>query len=99
MTRQEVEAGLTDGSLVRGVTRRYAHGTGEPPTQGALLLPDQADRVAPPVRGREVLGWLVVGEANYSIVAQDPLVGARPRRGAEVMHPAHGDRPPCADGR
>ena len=39
MTQDQVEAGLTDGTLERGVTRRYGKGTGTPPAQGALLMP------------------------------------------------------------
>jgi hypothetical protein len=31
MTRAEVEAGLDDGSLVRGVATRYVRGTGDVP--------------------------------------------------------------------
>jgi hypothetical protein len=83
MTREEIEAELADGTLVRGATQRWAHGTGEVPAQGALLLPEQVERVAPPVRGREVLGWLVVGEESHSIAAQihwsAPVVGVARR--------------------
>jgi hypothetical protein len=71
MTREEVEAGLLAGTLERGVTRRWAKGRGDPPTQGQLLLPDQVDSVTPPVRGREVVGWLVLDDTvTRAIVAQ-----------------------------
>ena len=62
MTRDEMVAGRTDGKLERGVTTRYARGSGTPPTQGALPLPEEVESIHPPVQGREVVSWLVVGE-------------------------------------
>jgi hypothetical protein len=84
MTREEIERGLADSTLERGVTVRYAKGAGDPPTQGSLLLPSQVDSVNPPVHGREVVGWLVVGEVTFATVAQlrwmAPVVGMGRRR-------------------
>jgi hypothetical protein len=48
MAAEELEAGLDDGTLERGVTRRYAKGTGDVSAQGQLLMPDQVDSVIPP---------------------------------------------------
>ena len=48
MTRDEVERGLTDGTLERGVTSRYAKGTRTLPAQGALLMPFEVNDVQRP---------------------------------------------------
>jgi hypothetical protein len=54
------------------------------PAQGDLLLPEEVDSVIPPVKGREVVAWLVTGEATRAIVAEIrwgvPVVGVA-RRG------------------
>jgi hypothetical protein len=79
MTREEIEAGLHDGTLERGVTRRYARGIGDVPEQGELLMPERVQSITPPVRDREVTAWLVVGEATRAIVPEirwgAPVVG------------------------
>ncbi len=54
------------GTLERGVTRRHARGVGIAPTQGALLMPWEIRGVVPPVRGREVVGWIAVDEAHVT---------------------------------
>lgn len=59
-----MERGLGDGTLVRGVTIRKAEGAGLAPPQGRLLLPDEVDKVRPAIHGREVLGYLVVGQGE-----------------------------------
>lgn len=66
MTREQIEAGLADGTLERGITRRHARGVGEVPAQGALLLPWEVRDVLPAVMGREVVGWITVGEARVT---------------------------------
>src|SRR4051794_27092966 len=64
MTREQVEHGLGDGTLVRGVTERKAEGTRGAPSQGQLLLPEDVDKVWPAVTKREVVGYLVVGKVD-----------------------------------
>jgi hypothetical protein len=61
MTRVEIERGLGDGSLVKGAAERTAEGDGDKPPPGHLLLPGDVDKVVPMPKGREVVGWLVVG--------------------------------------
>jgi hypothetical protein len=71
MTREQIEAGLADGTLERGVTRRWAKGRGEPPSPGQMLLPEQVDRVHPAVRGRDVVAWIALeGEVTQSIAGE-----------------------------
>jgi hypothetical protein len=70
MTREEIEQGLDDGTLERGVTRRIARGTGHVPVQGQLLLPEQVKSIHPPVPDREVVAWLPVDEPKVAIVAE-----------------------------
>jgi hypothetical protein len=56
------------------------------PAQGDLLLPEEVDSVIPPVKGREVVAWLVTGEATRAIVAEIrwgvPVVEVAQRDGA-----------------
>jgi hypothetical protein len=39
------------------------------PVQGQLLFPEQVNSTDPPVRGREVVAWLVMDEPRVAIVA------------------------------
>lgn len=77
MTREQVEAGLADGSLERGVTRRWARGRGSVPVPGRLLMPFEVDSVHPSVRGREVVAWLVLDEEVTRSIAAEIRWGAR----------------------
>jgi hypothetical protein len=52
------------------VTRRIAKGTGTPPVHGEFLMPEPVRSILPPVRGREVVAWLVTGEAAVATVAE-----------------------------
>jgi hypothetical protein len=83
MTRQEIEVGLDDGTLERGVTRRYARGVGDVPEQGEFLMPERVESVHPRDTGREAIAWLVVGEVTFSTATQirwkAPVVGVARR--------------------
>jgi hypothetical protein len=89
MTREQVEAGLADGTLERGVTKRWGKGRGDVPVPGQLQLPGQVDSVTPRVIGREVVGWIVlddtitralVAEVRWGawVVAVGPRANRRP---------------------
>ncbi len=57
----EIRAGLANGSMVRGETRRMARGHGMVPIQGDILVPARVSSVRPPLGRRQIaLAWEVI---------------------------------------
>ncbi len=77
-----IRAGLANGSMLRGQTEREARGQGRAPTWGAILLPDQVDKVTPPLgRGQDAVAWQVTGQVTLESRAwRAPVVGIRAAR-------------------
>ena len=74
LTRREVEAGLTNGTFVPGITMHRVRGSCVVPARGGLLRPWVEESIHPQVRGRTGVGWLVAGEASAATAARIPWV-------------------------